>query len=219
MSLSFTEDLLLLVLDDSTGKLRPLPDRALDFALAGALLAEFAFEGTVDITNGHCRVTKIEASDNAFHERMLKKLKTSGDAKLENWLSALAGEADAIQDEGLNRLVDRGILKKQDESFLWVFHKRRYPMVDNKEEEEVIRRIRKRVLDPDQTTRDRSDLILIALMDVCQLSHIVFTPTELEGYHNRIHELARREQIGKTMADIIQQIQQALLEIRTYSGL
>ena len=40
--LRFSEEVLLLALDEKTGRLHPLPERAIEFALAGAVLAELA---------------------------------------------------------------------------------------------------------------------------------------------------------------------------------
>ncbi|HSH09562.1 MAG TPA: GPP34 family phosphoprotein, partial [Oceanipulchritudo sp.] len=50
VSLTLAEQLLLLALDDATGRLRPLPDRALDYALAGAILADLARVGRISMT-------------------------------------------------------------------------------------------------------------------------------------------------------------------------
>ena len=45
VSLTLAEQLLLLALDDETGKLLSLPDRSLDYALAGAILADLTRSG------------------------------------------------------------------------------------------------------------------------------------------------------------------------------
>ena len=48
--LALAEQLLLLALDDETGKLLPLPDRSLDYALAGAIIADLARVGRLMVT-------------------------------------------------------------------------------------------------------------------------------------------------------------------------
>ena len=50
MKLSLSEEILLLCLDEQTGRVRPMPDRALDYALAGAILADLAIGGQVRLS-------------------------------------------------------------------------------------------------------------------------------------------------------------------------
>ena len=63
MSLRFSEELLLLALDDATGKLHPLPERALDLAIVGALLMELAFRNQIDTDNKNLTILNREATD------------------------------------------------------------------------------------------------------------------------------------------------------------
>ena len=64
-------------------------------------------------------------------------------------------------------LVERGILERREEKFLWVFRARRYPMVDGKVEREAKRRIAD-VLFSDEIP-DPRDVALICLADACEI--------------------------------------------------
>ena len=46
------------------------------------------------------------------------------------WVERTAERAATIHEEALSRLVDHGILEREDDRMLWVFRTRRYPLVD-----------------------------------------------------------------------------------------
>jgi pyruvate/2-oxoglutarate dehydrogenase complex dihydrolipoamide acyltransferase (E2) component len=90
--------------------------------------------------------------------------------------------------------------------------------VDNREEREVRARIRDVVLDPD-TIPDPRDVVLIGLMDACDLSNVVFSEDELQQAGERIKKIARMDFIVQAIAKDISEIQQAILEVIAYSGM
>ena len=91
-------------------------------------------------------------------------------------------------------------------------------MVDNREEREVRGRIRDVVLDP-TAIPDPRDVVLIGLMDACDLDHVVFTSDEREKVCERIKQIARMDFIVQAIAKDIGEIQQAILEVIAYSGM
>ncbi|OYV47719.1 MAG: hypothetical protein B7X06_02805, partial [Verrucomicrobia bacterium 21-51-4] len=58
--LTFAENIVLLAMDGDTGHLRPLPERALDYALAGALLMGLATHNRIDP-----RLSPMQVLDNS----------------------------------------------------------------------------------------------------------------------------------------------------------
>ena len=87
-----------------------------------------------------------------------------------HWVNQTAAHAGDIQERSLARLVERGILRREDDRFMWVFHERRYPMIDNKAVQEVRLRIM-RVLFSDEILQMRaisssSPLLLLAVFAV-----------------------------------------------------
>ena len=73
--------------------------------------------------------------------------------------------ADEIREGALRRLVDKGILAREEGRFLWVFRSRRYPALDGKAEQEVKLRIME-VLFSDKIP-DPRDVVIICLADAC----------------------------------------------------
>ncbi len=216
--LRFAEEILLLALDDATGKLLPLPDRALDFALAGSVLAELTFQGRITTDPKHVMIVDSSPTGDPVLDEVVQNLPESDQERtLHNCLTRVAAQGHRLRDRTLQGLMNKGILKCEDDRFLWVFHLRRYPVVDDREEKEVRRRIRDVVLKEEKP--GPRDVVLIALMNVCQLSYTVFTEEELERVGDRIQTVASMDFIGQAMTNAIDRIQRAILEIRAYSGI
>ncbi len=217
--LRFAEEILLLALDEKTGRLHPLPERALEFALAGAVLAELAFLNRLDTDAAHMMVTSTDAIGDPVLDEALKCLPPN-EPKLtiQKALARVALKADVLKKLLFEELLRRGILQQQEQKFLWVLRERRYPVVDNREEREVRARIRDVVLNPGAIP-DPRDVVLIGLMDACDLDAFVFTPEELDKSAERIKQICRMDFIVQALARAIGEIQQAILEVIAYSGM
>jgi hypothetical protein len=217
--LRFAEEILLLALDEKTGRLHPLPERALEFALAGAVLMELAFMGRLDTDATHLVVTDTSTTSDVVLDEALKALpKTEPSLTIQKALARVALKAEVLQKMLFESLVRKGVLAKHEQKFLWMLSERRYPVVDNREEREVRGRIRDVVLTPEMIP-DPRDVVLIGLMDACDLNHVVFLPEELEKVTERIKQIARMDFIVQAIAKDIGEIQQAILEVIAYSGM
>ncbi len=217
--LRFAEEILLLALDDKTGRLHSLPERALEFALAGAVLMELSFLHRVDTDATQLTVTSTEPTGDAVLDEALKALpKSEPKLTIQKALARVALKSAVLKDLIFASLVRKGILVQHNEKFLWMLRERRYPMVDNREEREVCARIREVVQEIDAIP-DPRDVVLIGLMDACDLSHVVFTPDELEVSAARIKQIARMDFIVQAIAKDVSEIQQAILEVIAYSGM
>jgi hypothetical protein len=217
--LRFAEEILLLALDENTGRLHALPERALEFALAGAVLMELAFLGRLDTDATQLIVADTSPTGDAVLDEALKALpKGEPNLTIQKGLARVALKAEPLQKMLFESLVRKGILAKKDQKFLWMLSERRYPVMDNREEREVRGRIRDVVLTPDAIP-DPRDVVLIGLMDACDLSHVVFSGEELETAGERIKQISRMDFIVQAIAKDIGEIQQAILEVIAYSGM
>lgn len=217
--LRFAEEILLLALDDKTGRLHPLPERALEFALAGAVLAELAFLDRLDTDATQMVIKNSEPMGDPVLDEALKCLpKDEPKLSIQKALARVALKTDGLKKLLFEELARKGILKQQEQKFLWVMRERRYPMVDNREEREVRTRIREIVLTPGEIP-DPRDVVLIGLMDACDLDAFVFTPAELDKSAERIKQICRMDFIVQGLARAIGEIQKAILEVIAYSGM
>ncbi|MBC2595695.1 GPP34 family phosphoprotein [Ruficoccus amylovorans] len=218
MSLRFAEEILLLALDDSSGKLHPLPDRALDLALVGALLMELAFAGKIDTDEKELAVLDREPTGDDLLDLVLGAMPKDRDRlPIQNALSAGLRNIGEVRKKLFEGLIAKGILKQEKCRFLWVMPERRYPVIDGSQEAEVKSRIREVILSG--AIPDPKDVVIICLMKACDLSPYVFTEQELEKARPRIAEVAKMDFIGQALARAIQHIQAAILETIAYIGM
>ncbi|MEM9227194.1 MAG: GPP34 family phosphoprotein [Verrucomicrobiota bacterium] len=216
--LRFSEEILLLALDDATGKLHPLPERAIDFATVGALLMELAFANRVDTCDKELNIIDRSPTGDALLDGILTALPKDTDSlPIPNAITAALVKATDFRQALFQSLIAKGILKQEEHRFLWVMHERRYPVLDETEEAEVKFRIRDVILN--EAIPDPRDVVIICLMHACDLSQYIFSEQELERVRQRIEQVSKMDFIGQALATAIQRIQQAILESIAYMGM
>jgi hypothetical protein len=217
--LRFAEEILLLALDEKTGRLHPLPERALEFALAGAVLAELATVHRVETNATTLTVKDSSPTGDPFLDEALHFLpKDEPTMTLQKAVARIALQADKLKPLLYADLVQKGILQQQDKKFLWALRERRYPTIDDREEREARARIRDIVLNP-AAVPGPQDVVLIGLMDACDLDIFIFTPEELERSAERIKQISRQDSIVAALTRAIGEMQQAILDVIAYSGM
>ena len=116
--LTFSEEILVLLLEDERGTLIPIPRTSIECALAGAVLMDLAFANRIDTDLETLMVTDRTPTGNLMLDRTLAKVGAREDTTdTRTWIKVLATEdADYIREQALVRLVQRGILERQDGS-------------------------------------------------------------------------------------------------------
>ena len=218
VTLTLAEQLLLLALDDESGKLRPLPEQALDYALAGAILADLTRIGRIQVTLEKVAILDDSPVSSDPEDIGLLELIQADVQSLRGALTFLAGDAHGLRKRLIEHLVDKGVLKEVDKEFLWVFHFSRYPLADATAEGAVRQRLRNRIRMMDLPVSE-TDHVLISLVHVCQMEDLLLSEEEQDKYRERMDDICRHDKIGKAVLECLEEIQKALLEIRTYSGM
>jgi hypothetical protein len=204
--LRFAEEILLLALDDETGRLHPLPPKALELALAGALLFELSFQDRLDTDLSSLRVMDWNPTGDALLDRALAALRAErGLLSLQQSLARVALVTPELIEPLIQSLETKGILTRREKRILWKVQEVTHPEKDSGEESAVRERIRRVVLE-DQMPEPR-DVVIIALVEACQLQRIVFTPAELEKCHSRLQEIAKMESLGASLITSIRKIE------------
>jgi hypothetical protein len=149
------EDLLLLMLDDASGRLTgtsyPQP------ALGGALLIELALTGAVEVedTKGMWTTAKVRATSAVPDDDLLRggyDLVAAKDRGAQDLVDRLG---KGLRDRLAERLVARGILERMDDKVLGLFPRTRWPAADSTHEADVRRRLTAVLVsgaEPDQRT-------------------------------------------------------------------
>jgi hypothetical protein len=205
MPLTMPEEILLLMLDDESGRLQERAAPSGDYAIAGGVLAELALAGRIDTDPGRLYVVNPAPTGDALQDRALAQIAAApetGDSR--HWIETLAADADEYRDALFGRLVAKGILKRVEGRFLWVFPERRYPVISDKEEREVKARIMG-VLFNDEIP-DPRDSMLIGLCRAGGLFALLLSSAELDKVQPRIDAVADLEELNRSLADAIREI-------------
>jgi len=201
--LTFVEEILLLLLDDDSGAMKRVAPNVMELLLAGAILMDLALRGRLD-----CDLQRLVVVDpTPVGEEILdgplaEIVEAADEADARTWVVRLSARSKQVQEAALARLVERGILRVEDRSFLWVFGSRRYPMVDDREEREVKLRILD-VLLSDRIPAPR-DVALICLADASNAFQVILSPRELRHAAARIELVRGFDLIGQAMGRAIQ---------------
>lgn len=205
MPLTMPEEVLLLMLDDETGRLQERAAPSGDFAIAGAVLAELALAGRIDSDPARLYVVNPAPTGDALQDRALAQIAAATDTQdSRHWIETLAADADDYREALFARLVSKGILKRVEGRFLWVFPERRYPVISDKEEREVKARIMG-VLFNDEIP-DPRDAMLIGLCRAGGLFSLLLSSAELDRVQPRIDAVADLEELNRSLADAIREI-------------
>ncbi len=207
--LTFVEEIALLALDDHSGAMLPMPPMAFSYALAGALICDLALLNRVDTDPQQLVVLDRTPAGDVLLDRALATIAAAPKPlPVASWLAILSEDYRNIETAALERLVARGILRREDKKILWVFGVRRYPTLDNQERTEVRTRLAALILGNDLP--DPRDAILISLLTACHLAAVIFPGPQFNARSERLATLAKMDLVGREVAAAIDAITRAL---------
>lgn len=205
--LTFAEELLLLTLDDERGVIKALPRISIETAIAAASLLELTFLRKID-----AGPNKIYVEDTApLHidplvDEVLAILTSTKEEKpIRYWLNVITERIPDLVEQTLNSLVAKKVLKRENKRILWVFEKRCYPMIDNRQITEVKARLRQII--ENQEIPDPRDMVLISLTRACRLFPEIFTMEEREKHLPFIDKVAKFDFVGQALSQSLRDIE------------
>ena len=203
--LRFVEEIILLLLRDEDGRFVRVPSWSFDYAIAGGVLMDLAMENRIDTDLETLVLVDAAPIGDDLLDPTLAEIAAGEQKDARFWVERTAERAHSIREEALSRLVERGILEREDDRFLWVFRSRRYPAIDGKAEREVKLRIMA-VLFSDEIP-DPRDVVIICLADACGIFNQLLSRSELNRAAERIEQVRKLDLIGQAMAQAIHDIE------------
>lgn len=207
--LRFAEEIMLLLLDDEDGSFARVPDRLVRYALGGGVLMELALEDRIDTDLDKLLLVDSTPLQDSLLDPMLSEIAAATETHdTRYWLECAAEYAGDIREGALRRLVQKGILAREDERFLWVFRSRRYPAIDGKAELEVKLRIMEVLFS--EKIPDPRDVVIICLADACGIFEKLLANRELARATGRIEQVRKLDLIGQEVIKAIWDIEASL---------
>ncbi len=204
--LTFAEEIVLLILDDETGKLANAGSPSVNHALAGAVLMGLALRLKIDTDLEKLVVVDSTPTGEEILDSYLALIAAAEQVyNVRHWFAVLAfSHGRAILDKALSMLVKKGILKLVEKKILRVFERRRYTVVVDTQEKEVKRRIINLLLSDEIPTP--RDVVLICLADTCELFPNILNAREAERLAPRIAQIRRLDLIGQAVFLVVERL-------------
>ena len=203
--LSLAEELILILLDDSSGKLfDSAKPYALDIAIAASLIMELTLNGRIDTDSQALFVISSEPTENPVLDEMLAEINASQTTLSTSiWLKRFANKGEMLIELIVKGLVNRGILKSVEKRLLWVFKTRVYPPTSGIEEREVRARVMQ-LLNNEEIPHPRDALIVGLLRSTGLISHLL-NYAESKKLKTRIDQIANLEEINRSLNTAVQE--------------
>ena len=196
--LGFVEEIVLLLLDDSHGQLVELPVSASHVVIAGAALMELALRNRIDTdVKTLVVVNRAPTGDDILDDALAHLDELGGELNIPAALYGIAVRSEGYRQKALERLVKHRVLRDVDGRFLWVSPTRQYPIIDEREQQEVRARLRQILLTDE--IPDPRDVVLLCLVEASHLLGRVLSPDELKQTEGRVGQLSRLDLIGQAV--------------------
>ena len=196
--LSFPEEIVLLLLDETNGDFVPLPESVFAIVMSGAALMDLALHNRIDTDLEKMTVVdRTPLGDDILDDALAGLGRKNANLGILDALYDVAVNAEDYRARALKRLIERGILKEENGRHLWVFRTRRYPVIDDSEQQEVRARMRQLLLTDE--IPDPRDVVLVCLIDACALAGFVLSAAELDAAAARVEQLRKLDLIGQAV--------------------
>ncbi len=202
------EELLLLALRDEEGTISAA---MYPYAVAGAILAELMLHERIQVED-----TKVElvhlTSDSPLGDLLLDeclaKIAKADPDSLADWVERFTA-VKHLKDRVAEGLCERGILRAEKGTFLFVFPKITYPEVDHGPEGKVLQRLQAAIFSESEDVDTRT-AVLLSLASRTGMLPTLYDPKELKPRQEHIDRVTKGEQVGQAAKEAIEAMQAAL---------
>ena len=207
--LRFAEELIILTTGAENRDPIHIPDRTLNYALAGAVLMDLALQNRIDTDTEALYVTDpAPVGDNLLDPALAEIVEEPDTLPIESWIARLAGRGGDLRALALDRLVAAGILEVDDGGVFsisrWVARSRRYPTVDGMAGQEILSRMMGLLLS-DALPSPR-DAVVVSLAHACGVFRRMLAPSEYAEVEERIELISGLELVTRAAAAAIHHV-------------
>ena len=209
ISLSITEEMLLLSLDDEKGKLIYCDSNVLRFVLAGGVLFDLLIQKEIEIEKDEVVSWPKDLTGNPVLDLAIERMaKKNHIKKLNYWIRQLARDYGKVKPILLEKLVALGAVKKEAHTFLRAFSYNRYPTDNARIEDRIRLRIRDSLFGDDAI--DPRGFIILTLIGAAKLEAEVFGEDLAKESRHRIASVTAEDEIGLAITSTVLDLESAL---------
>ena len=199
--LTLADEIVVLMLDDETGVIKPACAGSANVAIAGGIVMELALLGCIDTDLKSLYVVDPKPVGDELLDRALQEITAESSRRdSKSWIQHFALSKGDLTKGVLERLVQAGILRAQDRRFFWIFSRRAYPQNTGREEREAKARLLSVIFD--DAVPDPRDTLLLSLANSSGALHAMLSPDEMLKASKRIGQVVALEEIGRSVAAV-----------------
>jgi Golgi phosphoprotein 3 len=196
--LTLADEIIVLMLRDDTGAIKPARAASANIAIAGGLLMELALLGRIDTDLTSLFIVDPNPVGDELLDHVLREIAAQPVKRSSMWwINQLGVHGGDLSGTVLGRLVEAGILREEDRQFLWVLSRRAYPKNSGREEREAKARLMSVIFD-DVVPTPR-DTLLLGLADSTGVLEDMFSSGEMDKASTRIAQVVALEEIGRSV--------------------
>lgn len=204
------EKVTLLLFDEAAGTFTRAPQLSRNFALGGAVFLELVIESRIDSDAEHLFAIDAEPIENELLDPMLNRIARSAQTRdVAHWIRDAASHALDTLDCSLMRLVERGILARQEHHTMGIRRASRYDIVDRAEARKPKKEILSVLSGTDAPVL--RDAVLVSLTDACGVLDKFLSSRELRSASERLYRIRRMDMLGGTISRALARIEAELV--------
>jgi golgi phosphoprotein 3 len=203
------EEVVLLAVDENSGGLRSTRPSATGYALVGAVFFDLALARKIDTDTEAIQIVNRSPTGSPTLDHVLAAMAQRGEmTSVRQWIEEISYRRVDLEGEALASLIRQGILRHEKSKRLWIIDVERFPMVDNRLQQDVRLRLAEAILS--DTIPDTRDIMLVSIAEPCGLLGYVLTSEKLSARRERIQMLCNLETISRKVAIAINNLEAAL---------
>ena len=196
--LTLADEIVVLMLDDETGAIKPSCVGFANLAIAGGILMELALLGRIDTDLKSLYVIDPKPVGDELLDGALKEIAAElPQQDTKSWIRHFAFHKGDLTKDGLERLVRAGILRSEERRFLWMALRRAYLQNTGREVREAKARLLAVIFEDDIPSP--RDTLLLSLADASGVLHAILSDDELRKAAKRIDQVIALEEIGRSV--------------------
>ena len=211
--LTLADEIVVLMLRDDTGEIKPTRADSADIAIAGGILMELSLLGRIDTDLTSLFIIDPKPVGDELLDPALRQI-TAETVKRSSlwWIERLGLHKGDLTGSVLGRLVEAGILRMEDRQFLWMFSRRAYPKNSGREEREAKARLMSVIFDDTMPTP--RDTLLLSLADSTGVLDEMLSSEEMRKASERIAEVVALEEISRSVRAVESSRREAIAAAR-----